>query len=63
MHTSVNDLTTVMRRTREWQMRLTVREFVEGYKEGRDHSAEEVQAAIRKQVGVHGYGGVGVCGY
>lgn len=32
------------------QMRLTVREFVEGYKEGRDHSAEEVQAAIRKQV-------------
>ena len=31
-------------------MRLTVREFVEGYKEGRDHSAEEVQAAIRKQV-------------
>lgn len=33
-------------------MRLTVREFVEGYKEGRDHSAEEVQAAIRKQVWV-----------
>jgi hypothetical protein len=33
---------------------LTIREFVAGYKEGRDHSAEEVQAAIQKQVGREG---------
>ncbi|GAB5036992.1 Hypothetical protein NocV09_05600240 [Nannochloropsis oceanica] len=31
-------------------LRITVREFVAGYKEGRDHSAEEVQAAIEKQM-------------
>lgn len=31
-------------------MKLTVKEFVQGYKEGRDQSGEEIRAAIQKQV-------------
>ncbi|EWM30023.1 hypothetical protein Naga_103298g1 [Nannochloropsis gaditana] len=37
-------------RASAFQLRITMQEFVSGYKEGRDHSAEEIQAAMTTQV-------------